>query len=504
MTAVVLGLFCFGCLVLAVLFWFSFSGCPLLCILTWLPDPSGPVLIFLSCQSCPGSRVLKVLSWQFKSACSVLSVPFWLSRSGGPDLAVLFYSSCSGCPFLAVLSFLFCSGSLSQQSCAGSPIPAALSWQSCPGSPVLAALSRQLFPGSPVLAILSWKYHIGSLVLPVIFCLSRSNRPILQSSCCCSFLTVFVWLSSLSILPLLSCRGSSFLAALTRQSCLDGPVLKVLPWQSLPGIMVFLSYSACWFLPFMSACHVLPVPFWLSFSAVLYCLPDSAYPILPVLICLSCSFYPVLDVPFWMFCSSCPLLPVLFSACPFLLILFFLSCSACPVLPVLFCSSHSACPVLDVLFCHFLPVLFCLLCAGCLLLVCIYRRTSAKGNCGRKSTERVQKTRSAKVWELKTRSVGGRKFNVQRAKFTVQKESDSAGGGGFPMGVRKYKEIEKISALQTLHWVSTWDGSCCKLSSGVRQRKDLGSTKGKRRYSIVDTCLHPWSTVRPEMLRHAL
>ncbi len=111
---------------------------------------------------------------------------------------------------------------------------------------------------------------------------------------------------------------------------------------------------------------------------VLFHLPCSASPFLPVLSCLSCTACPVMSY------LSCPAWPVI---CPLLSVLFFLSYSACPVLPVLFWGpvpfvllscpvpfwlSCFGCPVLSVLFwlsCLGCPILLVLFCLSCSLLV---------------------------------------------------------------------------------------------------------------------------------------
>ncbi len=147
--------------------------------------------------------------------------------------------------------------------------------------------------------------------------------------------------------------------------CMSCPAFRVLPVHLLPfpfclscsgcSFQAVLSFSGCQILSGQS-CPVLPVLLFQSCSA---------YPIQPVLFCLSvlfclfCSACLVLPVQFWLSYTSCHVLPVLLGL-PGSSVLLCLSYSVCPscsarhvpgssVKAVLFCLSRSCCPVLGVL-----------------------------------------------------------------------------------------------------------------------------------------------------------
>jgi hypothetical protein len=140
--------------------------------------------------------------------------------------------SFSDCPLLAIFSHLPCPGclipALPWQHCPGSlpgqtgPVSAFMAWDPCLGSHVLGSLSWQSFPSSLFLSCSACPILLSRVL--VLFCLSRSDFPVLP------------------ILFCLSCSACPFPPVPFYMSWSACAVLPVLSWLSCPCFPLLVLY----------------------------------------------------------------------------------------------------------------------------------------------------------------------------------------------------------------------------------------------------------------------
>ncbi len=255
---------------------------------------------------------------------------------------------------LAVLFCLSCSG------CRLLSISFRLFFSVCPLLFVLPWLSlpSSPIPSSPALAALSRQSFPDSPVMAVSFCLSVLPVPFWLTCSGCPVLAVLFWLCCSAVLFWLSSPFCSTLAVSSQQSCAHSPVLAILSCN-----LILIDLFRFWLYRF--GCTVLAVLTWQSSTSVLAWLSDPSCPVLatlpgqPVLAVMTWQPYPGSPFHTGLFCQSC-------SACPVLNVLFCLARFGCPAPPValwwMSCSSFPSLPVSALFAC---PVLFFTFCLSC-------------------------------------------------------------------------------------------------------------------------------------------